>query len=82
MKTAPFRKTPTTANFAHTLKMGELAGATFNAVENLHLLRELIDRRDTGEPLQLSFTAANALTRLLDQFASELCAVSDTLADT
>lgn len=71
----------TDANFAHALKMGELAGRTMQAVETLHLLRDLIDRGDSGDSLHLSFNATMALTRLLDQFAMELAGISDTLAD-
>lgn len=81
MKKSTANTTNLAANFAHDLKMGELAGRTAQAVENLHLLRDLVSRGESGEPLHLSFNATLALTRLLDQFAMELEEVSELLAE-
>jgi len=83
MTTATSRKnrTPATTRFGAPVNFAELCGSTQNAVENLQLLHELIDRGDSGKPLQLSFEAATSLSRLLYRFSLELSEVSDTLSE-
>jgi hypothetical protein len=65
---------------ALSLKLGELSHTVQCAVDNLLLLRDMIDRGESGEPLHLNFNAVGALTLLLSTWADDLAQVGDELA--